>query len=44
MRRNGLNLCTLTGLAIAKVPRRSKADYARARRWHWGDAVEESTR
>jgi len=33
-------LCTPDGLAIAKVPRRAKADYARARRWRWGDAVE----
>lgn len=32
-------LCTPNGLAIAKVPRRAKADYARARRWRWGDAV-----
>jgi ribosomal protein RSM22 (predicted rRNA methylase) len=32
-------LCTPGGLAIAKVPRRAKADYARARRWRWGDAV-----
>jgi ribosomal protein RSM22 (predicted rRNA methylase) len=32
-------LCTPAGLAIAKVPRRAKADYARARRWRWGDAV-----
>jgi ribosomal protein RSM22 (predicted rRNA methylase) len=37
-------LCTPGGLAIAKVPRRAKADYARARRWRWGDAViEEQT-
>jgi ribosomal protein RSM22 (predicted rRNA methylase) len=36
-------LCTSDGLAIAKVPRRAKADYARARRWRWGDAVEEQT-
>ena len=34
-------LCTPDGLAIAKVPRRAKADYARARRWRWGDAVTE---
>jgi ribosomal protein RSM22 (predicted rRNA methylase) len=33
-------LCTPTGVAIARVPRRNKADYARARRWRWGDAVE----
>jgi ribosomal protein RSM22 (predicted rRNA methylase) len=37
-------LCTTTGLTFAKVPRRNKADYARARRWRWGDAVEESSR
>jgi ribosomal protein RSM22 (predicted rRNA methylase) len=34
-------LCTPDGLAVAKVPRRSKGDYARARRWRWGDAVAE---
>jgi ribosomal protein RSM22 (predicted rRNA methylase) len=34
-------LCTSDGLAIAKVPRRAKAEYARARRWRWGDAVME---
>jgi ribosomal protein RSM22 (predicted rRNA methylase) len=32
-------LCTPDGLVVAKVPRRAKADYARARRWRWGDAV-----
>jgi ribosomal protein RSM22 (predicted rRNA methylase) len=32
-------LCTPDGLVVAKVPRRVKADYARARRWRWGDAV-----
>jgi ribosomal protein RSM22 (predicted rRNA methylase) len=32
-------LCTPDGLNIAKVPRRAKAAYARARRWRWGDAV-----
>ena len=32
-------LCTPKGLVLAKVPRRAKADYARARRWRWGDAV-----
>src|SRR5467141_1186842 len=32
-------LCTPDGLVMAKVPRRAKADYARARRWRWGDAV-----
>jgi ribosomal protein RSM22 (predicted rRNA methylase) len=36
-------LCTPDGLAIAKVPRRAKADYARARHWRWGDAVMEFT-
>ena len=34
-------LCTPDGLAIAEVPRRAKSDYARARRWRWGDAVTE---
>jgi ribosomal protein RSM22 (predicted rRNA methylase) len=34
-------LCTADGLVAAKVPRRAKADYARARRWRWGDAVVE---
>jgi ribosomal protein RSM22 (predicted rRNA methylase) len=32
-------LCTSAGLEIARVPRRAKEDYARARRWRWGDAV-----
>jgi ribosomal protein RSM22 (predicted rRNA methylase) len=32
-------LCTPDGLVITKVPRRAKTDYARARRWRWGDAV-----
>jgi ribosomal protein RSM22 (predicted rRNA methylase) len=32
-------LCTSHGLVIAKLPHRIKADYARARRWRWGDAV-----
>ncbi|MEA2939730.1 MAG: hypothetical protein QOD09_259 [Bradyrhizobium sp.] len=32
-------LCTPGGVVVAKVPRRLKADYARARRWRWGDAV-----
>jgi ribosomal protein RSM22 (predicted rRNA methylase) len=32
-------LCTVEGLAITKVPRRAKPDYASARRWRWGDAV-----
>jgi ribosomal protein RSM22 (predicted rRNA methylase) len=34
-------LCTSDGLVIAKVPHRAKADYARAKRWRWGDAVME---
>jgi ribosomal protein RSM22 (predicted rRNA methylase) len=34
-------LCTSGGLVVAKVPRRAKEDYARARRWRWGDAVVE---
>jgi ribosomal protein RSM22 (predicted rRNA methylase) len=32
-------LCTPDGLVIAKIPRRAKTDYVRARRWRWGDAV-----
>jgi ribosomal protein RSM22 (predicted rRNA methylase) len=32
-------LCTATGLEMAKVARRDKATYAKARRWRWGDAV-----
>jgi ribosomal protein RSM22 (predicted rRNA methylase) len=36
-------LCTADGLVVAKVPRRAKADYARARRWRWGDAVMEES-
>jgi len=32
-------LCTADGVEIAKVPRRDKAAYAKARRWRWGDAV-----
>src|SRR5206468_8559211 len=32
-------LCTPEGLALTKVPRRAKADYANARRWRWGDVV-----
>jgi ribosomal protein RSM22 (predicted rRNA methylase) len=34
-------LCTPGGLAIAKVSRRAKPEFARARRWRWGDAVME---
>jgi ribosomal protein RSM22 (predicted rRNA methylase) len=33
-------LCTADGLVWTRTPRRAKADYARARRWSWGDAVE----
>ncbi len=32
-------LCKPGGLVVARVPRRAKADYARARHWRWGDAV-----
>ena len=32
-------LCTTEGLLIARIPHRIKADYARAKRWRWGDAV-----
>ena len=32
-------LCTAEGLAWTRTPHRAKADYARARRWRWGDAV-----
>jgi ribosomal protein RSM22 (predicted rRNA methylase) len=32
-------LCTPDGLTTARLPRRAKEDYARARRWRWGDAV-----
>jgi ribosomal protein RSM22 (predicted rRNA methylase) len=32
-------LCTPDGLITARVPRRARQDYARARRWRWGDAV-----
>jgi ribosomal protein RSM22 (predicted rRNA methylase) len=34
-------LCTPDGVVVAKVPRRAKADYSRARRWKWGDGVVE---
>lgn len=34
-------LCTPDGLTFAKVPRRDKPAYARARRWRWGGAVSE---
>jgi ribosomal protein RSM22 (predicted rRNA methylase) len=32
-------LCASSGVVVANVPRRTKEDYARARRWRWGDAV-----
>ena len=32
-------LCTADGVAVAKVPRRDKTGYAKARRWRWGDTV-----
>ncbi len=32
-------LCTSDGLVVTKVPSRAKTEYARARRWRWGDAV-----
>jgi ribosomal protein RSM22 (predicted rRNA methylase) len=32
-------LCTAKGVVMTKIPHRVKADYARARRWRWGDAV-----
>ena len=34
-------LCTPDGLALTRAPSRAKADYGRARRWRWGDAVME---
>ena len=34
-------LCTADGVELAKVPRRDKAAYAKARRWRWGEAVME---
>ena len=33
-------LCTQDGLAWTRIPSRAKADYARARRWRWGDGVD----
>jgi ribosomal protein RSM22 (predicted rRNA methylase) len=36
-------LCTPDGVTLAKIPRRDKAAYARARRWSWGDAVIEKS-
>jgi ribosomal protein RSM22 (predicted rRNA methylase) len=35
-------LCTTDGLAVARVQRRAKAEYSRARHWRWGDAVMEN--
>jgi ribosomal protein RSM22 (predicted rRNA methylase) len=32
-------LCTADGVTIARVARRDKPAYARARRWDWGDAA-----
>ncbi|MDE2329640.1 MAG: SAM-dependent methyltransferase [Bradyrhizobium sp.] len=32
-------LCSSNGLNLVRIPRRTKAAYARARRWRWGDAV-----
>jgi len=32
-------LCTESGVALTKIPRRDKPAYASARRWRWGDAV-----
>ena len=34
-------LCTVAGVVETAVPRRDKAAYAQARRWRWGDAVDE---
>jgi ribosomal protein RSM22 (predicted rRNA methylase) len=34
-------LCKAGGVDIAKVPRRDKAAYATARRWRWGDRLED---
>jgi ribosomal protein RSM22 (predicted rRNA methylase) len=34
-------LCTQAGVTLARTPRRAKAEYAKARRWRWGDAVRE---
>ncbi|WGS00756.1 small ribosomal subunit Rsm22 family protein [Bradyrhizobium sp. ISRA443] len=32
-------LCTADGVVVTRIPRRAKTDYARARRWRWGDAL-----
>jgi ribosomal protein RSM22 (predicted rRNA methylase) len=34
-------LCTSDGVTQASIPRRDKAPYASARRWRWGDAVDD---
>ena len=36
-------LCTPAGITLAKVPRRDKEAYAKARHWRWGDAVAEKS-
>ena len=36
-------LCTPEGLAVTSVSRRTKTEFARARRWRWGDAVMEES-
>jgi ribosomal protein RSM22 (predicted rRNA methylase) len=36
-------LCTPDGVTLAKIPRRDKPAYARARRWDWGDAIIEKS-
>ncbi|AUC95306.1 SAM-dependent methyltransferase [Bradyrhizobium sp. SK17] len=37
-----VKLCTPEGVSVTRVPRRAKAEYASARRWRWGDAVQMS--
>lgn len=37
-------LCTANGLSVAKVQSRDKTAYAAARRWRWGEAVEDVNR
>jgi ribosomal protein RSM22 (predicted rRNA methylase) len=32
-------LCAIEGLRMTKVARRDKAEYAKARRWRWGEAL-----
>jgi len=36
-------LCTTDGLVIARIPHRDKTAYARARRWRWGDTVQDES-